>query len=75
METLSTIKVTGPDAFDFLQAQLTNDLSLLESEPEIRTAWCNPKGRVIWVGNVRRTDDGFALLLPAALAQAVGVPL
>ena len=32
METLSTINVTGPDAFDFLQAQLTNDLSLLESE-------------------------------------------
>ena len=71
METLSTINVAGPDAYEFLQAQLTNDLSLLESAAEIRTAWCNPKGRVIWVGIARRTDDGFALVVPAALADDI----
>jgi folate-binding protein YgfZ len=69
METLSKIEVTGPDAFDFLQAQLTNDLSLLESESEILTAWCNPKGRVIWFGRIRSIDNGFALAVPTELAQ------
>ena len=29
---LKTISVSGPDAFEFLQNQLTNDLTLLESD-------------------------------------------
>ena len=71
METLSEIDVTGPDAFDFLQAQLTNDLSLLETESEILTAWCNPKGRVIWFGKMRSIEGGFALSVPSELAQGI----
>lgn len=66
---LSTINVSGSDAFDFLQNQLTNDLGLLDSEPEIFAAWCSPKGRVIWFGTVQKTDSGFALSAPAETAQ------
>ncbi|MBW2473807.1 MAG: hypothetical protein JRE56_04350, partial [Deltaproteobacteria bacterium] len=55
MHTLSTINVTGPVAFEFLQGQLTNDIRRLETEAEILAAWCNPKGRVVWFGTVRRT--------------------
>ncbi|MDJ0701597.1 MAG: hypothetical protein QNJ07_17255 [Woeseiaceae bacterium] len=68
---LSTILVSGPDARDFLQAQLTNDLNRLESEPEILAAWCNPKGRVIWFGTARKTDDGYALSALAETAEAI----
>ena len=64
-----TIQVTGPDAFEFLQNQLTNDLELLESEPEILSAWCNPKGRVIWFGPVSKTDSGFSLSVATDLAE------
>ena len=71
METISTITVSGPDAFDFLQAQLTNDIALLESEAEILAAWCNPKGRVIWFGTARSTGDGYALSAPADRAQDI----
>ena len=68
MNTIATINVTGPDAFTFLQGQLTNDLRRLESEPEILAAWCSPKGRVIWFGTVAAIESGFALSAPAETA-------
>ena len=71
MLTISTIKVTGPDAFDFLQGQLSNDLRRLESEAEILAAWCSPKGRVIWFGTVRAIDSGYALSTPAETAPDI----
>jgi len=71
MNTLSTIDVSGPDAFDFLQGQLTNDLGRLNSDAEILAAWCSPKGRVIWFGTVRATESGFGLSAPAETAQDI----
>lgn len=72
MHTISTIKVTGPDAFEFLQGQLTNDLERLESEPEILAAWCNPKGRVIWFGTIwpikADHESGYGLSAPTETA-------
>lgn len=69
MHRLSTIDVTGQDAAEFLQGQLTNDLRRLESEAEILAAWCNPKGRVIWFGTLWAGDSGFGLSVPAETAE------
>lgn len=67
----STIVVSGADAEEFLQGQLTADLQQLdESEPR-RSAWCNPKGRVICVMILARQGDGYALTLPTELAEHV----
>ncbi len=71
MHTISIIRVTGDDAFEFLQGQLTNDLRRLESEPAILAAWCSPKGRVIWLGTVRRTEGGYLLSAPEETAEAL----
>ena len=71
MHTISTIKVTGPDAFEFLQGQLTNDLRRLESDPEVLAAWCNPKGRVIWFGTVWPVESGFGLSAAAETAEDI----
>jgi len=65
------INVTGPDAFEFLQGQLSNDLRRLEAEAEILAAWCNPKGRVIWFGTVGAIENGFALSAPADTAADI----
>jgi folate-binding protein YgfZ len=65
------ILASGDDACDFLQAQLTNDLHRLDGQPRILSAWCNPKGRVICLMTVTRTDDGYALVLPAELAESI----
>ncbi len=69
--TCSTIVVSGADALEFLQRQLTNDLGLLDSEAEILAAWCNPKGRVIWFGTVTATESGYALSVPTAMAEDI----
>ena len=71
MHTISTIKVTGPDAFEFLQGQLTNDLRRLESDPEVLAAWCNPKGRVIWFGTVWPVESGFGLSAATETAEDI----
>lgn len=71
MKTLSTINVTGQDAFEFLQGQLSNDLRRLTSEAEILAAWCNPKGRVIWFGTVSTIENGYALSAAAETAAAI----
>jgi len=64
-----TISVSGSDAFEFLQSQLTNNLRLLETEAEIFAAFCNPKGRVIWFGTVHPTESGYAMSVAADLAE------
>jgi len=71
MYSIQTIKVTGADAFEFLQAQLTNDLQRLESEAEILAAWCNPKGRVIWFGTVFPIEGGYGLSAAADTANDI----
>lgn len=71
MLDIASLEVTGADAFEFLQGQLTNDLRRLDTEPEILAAWCNPKGRVIWFGTVRAIDNGYALSVIAGMAEAL----
>ena len=71
MLTTKLINVTGDDSLDFLQGQLTNDLALLGSENEILSAWCSPKGRVLWFGTVKKIDNGYALTTPADTADDI----
>ena len=67
----STILVSGSDAEAFLQGQLTADLRGLDGSEPRRSAWCNPKGRVICIMMLAREAGGFALTLPAELAEHV----
>ncbi len=67
----STIVVSGADAEDFLQRQLTADLRQLDRTASQRSAWCNPKGRVICIMTVQKKDDAYLLTLPTELAEHV----
>ena len=84
----SSIIVSGPDSFDFLQAQLTIDLQSLTkntairsgrsgqvnhvaSSDSIRSAWCNPKGRVICMPYLTENTDGYFLTIPTELVDLV----
>jgi len=71
MLEISTIRVDGADAFEFLQGQLSNDLKRLDTEAKIWAAWCNPKGRVIWFGTVCKTDAGYDLSAPKEAAESI----
>ena len=71
MNSSSTISVTGADAFEFLQGQLTNNLKRLPQQQEILAAWCSPKGRVICLFNISAIDDGYELSLAAELTEEI----
>lgn len=58
------IAVEGEDAFSFLQGQLTCDMNEISSERSRLAAWCSPKGRVLALFRIFRSESGFLLELP-----------
>ena len=65
------LRVSGGDAESFLQAQLTNDISLVHSNKVQLSAFCQHQGKIIALFWVMRTNDGFLLSFPADLAEKV----
>lgn len=65
------IQIRGNDAEEFLQGQLTQDLSLLPAAVSLPAAWCNPKGRVITTVRLLSLEDSIGLVVPASLVETV----
>ena len=55
------IKLSGPDSEKFLQGQVTCDLSQLD-DGSLKGAHLTPKGRIIFLFNLTREDNGDPLL-------------
>lgn len=70
-EIYKLLQVTGNDAGEFLQGQLTQDIERVVKTGSLPAAWCNPKGRVIAVLRVILIEAGYGLVLPASLAESV----
>jgi folate-binding protein YgfZ len=68
-ELYKLIRVSGDDAVDFLQGQLTQDVTELAAAGRQLAAWCNPKGRVIAVIRLVDMDHATGLLVPDSLAE------
>ena len=67
---MKIISAIGDDATTFLQGQLTCDVQQV-GESFSPAAWCTPKGRVIVVFRIRRVANGYDLLCPEDLTDAV----
>ena len=65
------LSVTGPDARDFLHAQLTNDIANLPADRAVLAGWCTAKGRLLASFLVIPSPDGFLLQLARDIAPAV----
>ena len=68
-ELYKLISVSGEDAVDFLQGQLTQDVTELAVAGRQLAAWCNPKGRVITIVRLVDMDPGIGLLVPESQAE------
>jgi folate-binding protein YgfZ len=66
----SLLMISGADAETFLQAQLTNDITLLNNDIQL-SAFCQHQGKIISLFWVMRFDKGFLLSFPADLAEKV----
>ena len=72
LSDLSIATVTGDDAQTFLQGQLSNDITHLSQDtPHQLSAYCNPKGRVLALFHVFRSDDTYFLAAPCAIMDKV----
>lgn len=73
LPSYGVITVTGEEASGFLQNLLTNDVQQLGEQASQISAMCNPKGRLLAIFVLVKTDNGYHLVLPksqcAFLAQ------
>ncbi len=65
------IQFGGDDARSFLQGQLSNDVSKINSALAQYTAYCSPKGRVLANGLLLLSTTGYWLQLPQELIEPV----
>jgi folate-binding protein YgfZ len=68
---LGLVAVYGDDARAFLQAQFTNDMRLVTPQRSQLSAWCSPKGRVLFDFRVFQRGDTFYLQLPRSQVEAL----
>jgi folate-binding protein YgfZ len=61
---LGIIAVGGPEAQDFLQGQLSNDLRELTETHSQLSSHCSPKGRMLANFRALRLDESLFLVLP-----------
>ncbi|MEE9447394.1 MAG: hypothetical protein V3V09_05510 [Arenicellales bacterium] len=65
LSDLGVVICSGADAHDFLQNQLSNDLSLMKQHQ--LSAYCSPKGRILVLFHVLKLGDEYALIAPQAV--------
>ena len=71
LPTWGVLSIFGEDAASFLQNLLTNDLRSLQPYYGQLTGLCNPKGRLLAIFILVRTDQGFDLLMPANILTSI----
>jgi len=65
------IKISGSDAESFLQAQLSNDISLLKQKMIQLNAYCQHQGKILALFWVMRDHDSFLLSFPRDLLEKI----
>lgn len=75
LEQVGVLLVSGADARNFLQGQLTADLATLTPESIVLAACNSPQGRVQAVLWLIERPDGIAMLMNRALLDAIGTRL
>jgi len=65
------LKISGSDAESFLQAQLSNDISIVDNKSIQFSAYCQHQGKILALFWVLRYEDYFLLSFPIELADSV----
>jgi folate-binding protein YgfZ len=63
LEHLSVIKVSGDDAEEFLQGQMTQSTEAINNELIHLTSFCNPQGRVLATALIQYWNEAYYLIL------------
>lgn len=71
LSSLGLIAVGGPEAIDFLQGQVSNDLRELSEQHTQLSSHCSPKGRMLANFRVLRIEESLFLVLPRSQVAAL----
>ena len=71
LKNRALVRVSGVDAEEFLQNQLSNDISKLDDSNIQFNAYCQHQGKIIVLFWVMRSDKGFLLSFPIDLLETV----
>ncbi len=63
--------ISGPDRAEFLQGQLTQDVTTLESAGTALAGWTSAKGRLLAAGQLIAVGDEIWWPMPAGIVQGV----
>ena len=63
------IRVSGDDAINFLQGQLSNDIESLNNQAYQISSFSTHQGKVIALLRILRDDDGFLILINKAISN------
>ncbi len=70
-DELGLIMVSGEDASEFLQNQLSNDINLLDQTRFQLSSYSTPKGRMLGVFRVIQVSNGYLLLTTRSMVQSL----
>ncbi len=65
------IKISGPDAEEFLHGQFSNDLKGLATIGSQINSYSNPKGRLLTIFRITRVNDFYLMSFPADISESV----
>jgi folate-binding protein YgfZ len=71
LEGYTVLKIGGADRRDFLQGQLTQDVTRVTAQQSLLAGWTTAKGRLLAVGQLIDWGDAFYLPLPSDTAPGV----
>ena len=69
LEHLSVIKVSGEDASEFLQGQMTQSTETINNDLLHLTSFCNPQGRVLATALIQTWNEAYYLILSSDLTD------
>lgn len=64
---LGLILITGDDATEFLQNQLSNDIAEIDENHFQLSSYSTPKGRMLGIFRVLHIDNGYILVAPQSI--------
>jgi folate-binding protein YgfZ len=67
----SLLRFSGADAQSFLHGQLTCDVAALQAGNSTYGGYCTPKGRLLATFLLWPSAEGYTMMLPTALAEAI----
>ena len=70
-DELGLILVTGADATDFLQNQLSNDINFIDESCYQLSSYSTPKGRLVGIFRIIRISNGYILVTAGSMVVAL----